>query len=243
MTAPCSSVLVRDDETRDGLPEPERAPRAAPPEPPTRGTRVNVAFRIVRTPRRGSRLRDRHRSCQGGDDRSGISPNESPTTYQFVYRLLTGDGEIVARSESPEHEPVRRSVSGCATGSRRIRHRGPRDSTDQRRGIHGATVTGGETTFFATAPAPPRDWLGLTRAGSTLMASISSNGSSWTALGSTSASLAATIDIGVVVTSVRGSELNRAIVSDGIVRETLRRRFAVRWHSARSTRPGVARDH
>jgi hypothetical protein len=63
------------------------------------------------------------------------------------------------------------------------------------------TSTGGATTYLSGASQPAPGWLKLTRTGSTVTASVSSNGSTWSVVGSTSTTIPSSARIGLVVTS------------------------------------------
>jgi regulation of enolase protein 1 (concanavalin A-like superfamily) len=140
--------------------------------------------------------------------------------FQFVYRPLTGDGEIVARVVSQQNTNSFAKVGvmmrdGLTADAAHVvlDIRPTADVEFMQR-----SSKGGQTTFYATAKAPPPYWLRLARLGSTITASISPDGATWSLVGSTSAALSPTIQVGVVVTSVSGIQLNKAVVSDVTVR-------------------------
>ena len=71
------------------------------------------------------------------------------------------------------------------------------------RSSNGATTT---SITYTTQPAPV--WLRLARTGSTVTASVSANGSTWTTLGSTTTTIPASANIGLAVTSHDVNVLN-----------------------------------
>jgi regulation of enolase protein 1 (concanavalin A-like superfamily) len=67
--------------------------------------------------------------------------------------------------------------------------------------FHRRTAPGGSTTTsFAGAAAAPY-WVRLVRAGSTLTASMSADGTNWTQVGSASINMADPVQVGLAVTS------------------------------------------
>jgi regulation of enolase protein 1 (concanavalin A-like superfamily) len=76
-------------------------------------------------------------------------------------------------------------------------------------------TTGGMTTFLAGGTRPPPAWLKLRRSGSTIAASVSIDGQTWTVVGTTTTTLSATALIGFLVCSHDTAELNAAAF-DGV---------------------------
>lgn len=73
------------------------------------------------------------------------------------------------------------------------------------------SATGAETTFIASgSQPPPAAWLKLTRIGSLIIGAISSDGTTWTAIGTASPTMSASANVGVAVTSHDTSALNTA---------------------------------
>lgn len=149
----------------------------------------------------------------------GAGPNAiwgTADAFQFVYRSLSGDGEIVARVASMQNTNAFAKVGvmmrdGLTADAPHVvlDIRPTNDVEFMQR-----ATRGGPTTFYATGNAPPPYWVRLARSGSTVTASISPDGVVWSVVGSTSASLSSTIQVGVVVTSASGTQLNRASVTD-----------------------------
>jgi regulation of enolase protein 1 (concanavalin A-like superfamily) len=141
-------------------------------------------------------------------------------TFHFVSRALTGDGEIVARLTGLQNTDTFAKAGimmrdGLAANARNVvlDIRPTNDVEFMQR-----STTGGATVFYATAKAPPPSWLRLVRLGGTIAAAVSSDGVTWVSLGSRAASMSATIQVGLVVTSVNGSQLNTATFDNVSVR-------------------------
>src|SRR5262249_11808958 len=99
-------------------------------------------------------------------------------TFQFVYRSMTGDGQIVARGASLQNPNtfatagiMMRDGLGAGAPNVVLDVRPTSDVEFMQR-----TTAGGATTFYATAKAPPPAWLRLVRAGTTITAAVSADG-------------------------------------------------------------------
>jgi regulation of enolase protein 1 (concanavalin A-like superfamily) len=141
-------------------------------------------------------------------------------TFHFVSRTLTGDGQIVARVTGMQNTNTFAKAGvmmrdGLAANARNVvlDIRPTSDVEFMQR-----STNGGATVYYATAKAPPPSWLRLVRTGATIAASVSPDGVAWTPVGSTSAAMAATIQVGLVVTSVNGNQLNVATFDNVTVR-------------------------
>jgi regulation of enolase protein 1 (concanavalin A-like superfamily) len=73
-----------------------------------------------------------------------------------------------------------------------------------------ARTTGGSSTTVGVGTQPPPAWVRLARSGSTIVASVSPNGSSWSVVGSANISMASSVLVGLAVTSRNTSLLNVA---------------------------------
>ena len=136
----------------------------------------------------------------------------SADAFHYVYQPLAGDGQIVARVASLQNTDtyakagvmIRESLAASA----------PHAVLDVRPSGWVEWMTralpGGSTTYLSGANQPVPVWLRLTRAGSTVTADISSNGSSWTRIGNTTIALSQTIFVGLAVTSHNTGTLNTA---------------------------------
>jgi hypothetical protein len=138
--------------------------------------------------------------------------------FQFVYRTLSGNGEIVARVATLQNtDPfakagvmIRETLSPGAKNA----FTGVTFSngvTFQVRTATGGTTTSARTTGFA-APY----WVKLVRNGNTFTGFRSPNGTTWTQQGSpTTITMATNVFVGLAVTSHKSGTLNTATV-DGV---------------------------
>jgi len=151
---------------------------------------------------------------------SGTNVWGAADSFHFVFKPLTGDGQIVARVASMQNTNPFAKVGvmmrdGLAPGAAHVvLDIRPTNDVEfmQRR------QAGGSTAFLGTALAPPPYWLRLARTGGTITASVSPDGVAWTTLGSTPATMATTIQVGLIVTSATAAQLNTATVDQVVVR-------------------------
>lgn len=123
--------------------------------------------------------------------------------FHYAWQTLSGDGEITARVASVENTNawakagvmIRESLTaGSAHASIFV---SPSSGVSfQRR-----TATSGTSTSTTTTGITAPRWVKIVRSGNVLTTSHSANGTSWTALGSETISMASTIYIGLAVTS------------------------------------------
>ncbi|MGE3518957.1 MAG: phospholipase D-like domain-containing protein [Vicinamibacterales bacterium] len=130
--------------------------------------------------------------------------------FHYVSQPSSGDVEIVARVAAIQntHAWAKAGVmlrqSLTAGSAHVILDVTPSGSVE----FMTRTSTGAATTFLASATQPAPAWLRLSRSGSTVTAAISSNGSAWTTLGSTTTTMPSSAQIGLIVTSHSTSTLN-----------------------------------
>jgi regulation of enolase protein 1 (concanavalin A-like superfamily) len=124
--------------------------------------------------------------------------------FHFVYQPLAGDTVITARVDalsaantwSKAGVMIRSSLAANAAHAYALVSAGNGSAFQRRRSVGGTSVhTSG--SFTAVAPL----WVRLTRSGSMVTASVSSNGTSWTTIGSDTVALGATAYVGLAVTS------------------------------------------
>lgn len=135
----------------------------------------------------------------------------SADAFQFVAQPLSGNGEIVARVDSELN------TSPYAKAGIMIRQTLDPESAHVMLdvkpdgGIEFMTrsAAGAITRFLGSASVGSRPWLTLRRAGSTVTASVSTDGAFWTIIGSTPLSGGAYV--GLVVTSHDVAALNQAV--------------------------------
>ncbi|MCW1912560.1 M60 family metallopeptidase [Luteolibacter sp. GHJ8] len=123
--------------------------------------------------------------------------------FHYVWQPLSGDGQIIARVASVENTDgwakagvmIRESLT---TGSK---HAMIVISPSNGVSFQRRTATGGSSTSTTTAGITAPRWVRITRTNNTLATSYSSNGTTWTTLGSATISMAANIQIGLAVSS------------------------------------------
>jgi regulation of enolase protein 1 (concanavalin A-like superfamily) len=141
-------------------------------------------------------------------------------TFHFVFRTLSGDGQIVARLTGLQNTNAFAKAGimmrdGLSPGAKNV-ILDVRPTTDVE--FMQRSSGGGPTVFYATVNAPPPAWLRLVRSGGTISASVSADGVAWIAIGSTPAAMSSTIQVGLVVTSVSAGQLNLATFDNVSVR-------------------------
>jgi regulation of enolase protein 1 (concanavalin A-like superfamily) len=142
--------------------------------------------------------------------------------FHFVYQTLAGDGEIVARVDSLQVTNawakagvmLREALSGGSSHASAF-VTGTQGIVFQRRAIPG----GSSMSTAGSTSAAPR-WVRIARVGSTFTASESSNGSTWTVVGSQTITMAPTLYVGLAVTSHSPGTLAAATFSNFTVRST-----------------------
>jgi endonuclease/exonuclease/phosphatase family metal-dependent hydrolase len=123
--------------------------------------------------------------------------------FRFVYRSLTGDGEIVARVESLQHVD---DWSKAGVMMREALGHGSRHATMLTSAANGLAfqrrpVIGGTSLHTNGGPGRAPQFVRLTRSGSTFHAWRSDDGMSWVHVGSERIPMAQTIHVGLVVSS------------------------------------------
>jgi len=134
-------------------------------------------------------------------------------SFRYVYQQLSGDGEIVARVTSMQntHYYAKAGVmlrESPASNSRQVLLNVLPDRNVR---LLSRSATGGSTVSLVSGvtQAMPA-WLRLRRTGTTITASISSNGTSWTTVGTTTVSLGSSPHVGLAVTSLNTAARNTA---------------------------------
>ena len=126
----------------------------------------------------------------------------SADAFRFAYYQLPGDGSIVARVATVQNVNVwtkagvmiRQSLTAGSPHASMLVTPG-RGLAFQRRRTAGATSL--NTSIAGTAPK----WVKLERAGQVVMASVSGDGATWTAVGQDTIALAGAVWVGLAVTS------------------------------------------
>ena len=138
----------------------------------------------------------------------GIDIWGTADAFQYVFQPLDGDGEIIARVTSLANTALNRKAGVMMRGglSASAQHVMINAATDGSIEFIRRSSAGSAATFIAGSAQSLPAWLKLTRVGSTVTGSVSSDGGSWSVVGSTNVSgLAYT---GLVVTSADLSERN-----------------------------------
>jgi regulation of enolase protein 1 (concanavalin A-like superfamily) len=131
-------------------------------------------------------------------------------SFHFVYQPFTSDGQIVARVVSLQNTSAnakaglmfRSSLAPAAANV--IIDVQPGGSIE----FMSRSTDGGSTAWIAGATDPAPAWLKLVRSGSTVTGFASSDGVTWTTVGSASVTLGSSASVGLVVTSHNTSQLN-----------------------------------
>jgi glucose/arabinose dehydrogenase/regulation of enolase protein 1 (concanavalin A-like superfamily) len=147
----------------------------------------------------------------GGNDIWGTTDQ-----FQFVHRSLTGDGEIVAHvgSQLPTDPWAKSGVmikqSTAAGSPYALLALTPANGVNFQSNFN-TSVTG---SAGAT-------WLKLRRTGNTISSFVSTDGQTWTPLGTTVLALGATAEVGLFVCSHNGSQLNTSAFDNVSVTPTV----------------------
>jgi regulation of enolase protein 1 (concanavalin A-like superfamily) len=160
---------------------------------------------------------DRFTVNGGGTDIGGTADQ-----FYLIYRPLSGDGEIVARVES-----LTRTDNQAKAGVM-IREALTPDSRYAMTTITAAKghrfqrrpITGDMSISSATVSGGAPGWVKVARTGDTFVASWSTDGVTWTSVGTDTIPMGETVYIGLAVTSRDRRRLARAIFSNVTVRSS-----------------------
>ncbi|HEY1252200.1 MAG TPA: right-handed parallel beta-helix repeat-containing protein [Thermoanaerobaculia bacterium] len=147
---------------------------------------------------------------------SGSDIETNSDKFHYVYESLSGDGTIIARVSSIEY------TNAWAKGGVMIRES---LNTDSRQAMMVLTPgngvafqrrlsTGGMTVNTSGVWASAPYWVKLVRSGSTFTGYASSDGSSWTQVGSDSISMATSVFVGLALTAHDNSQLCTAVIDN-----------------------------
>lgn len=137
--------------------------------------------------------------------------------FRFVYQVLSGDGEIKARVAALQNAGtgakagimIRESLtSGSRHASLSLLANGQVEFL--RRSSTGGTVK----SSVSTGNVAPNNWIRLVRSGQKITAYKSSNGTTWTSIGSQSINMASTISFGLVTASGNTNTLSTATIAN-----------------------------
>jgi hypothetical protein len=123
--------------------------------------------------------------------------------FGFVHQPLTGDGAIVARVAALSASPSQGKAGVMIRESLAANARNAFADVTPSRGLafQRRVKTGGLTSTTAGGSGKAPVWLRVERRGSTFIASRSADGSTWTEIGRESITMAATVYVGLAVTS------------------------------------------
>jgi autotransporter-associated beta strand protein len=137
---------------------------------------------------------------------------------RFTYQTLTGDGEIIARISGLQNTGSSSRVGvmirdTLATNSKHIFM--GMTSSGAYRWVRRTTTAGSTSSTNSSTGTVPNTWVRLVRSGTTITAYKSTNGTSWTTVGSTTnTTFASTCYIGLAVGSGSDSILNTSQFSN-----------------------------
>jgi hypothetical protein len=143
---------------------------------------------------------------------SGADIWGSGDEFQFAYKTLTGDGSIVARVSSLQAVS---SWSKAGVMMRETLTAGSKHVSMFVSGSNGLAYqrrlsTGGTSTSTSGGSGSAPYWVKVTRSGSTFKAYKSTDGSTWTLIGSDSINMVSTIYVGLAVTAHNDGSLATA---------------------------------
>ncbi|MFM7243875.1 MAG: fibronectin type III domain-containing protein [Planctomycetaceae bacterium] len=133
--------------------------------------------------------------------------------FRFAYQTLTGNGSIVARVTQNQNTnawskvgvEIRESLAANAKHVAMVT-----SATSGPQLVYRTTTGGSSTGVNGTAAAFTPTWVRLVRSGSTITASRSADGVSWTTVGSATVSMASTVYIGLLTCSHDTAKINDA---------------------------------
>lgn len=142
--------------------------------------------------------------------------------FRYVYQDLNGDGTIIARVASQTNtDPwakagvmIRENTNGSS------KHASMFVSAANGLAFQRRTTTSGSSEHTSGSSGTAPVWVRLQRSGNTITASRSSDGNSWTTVGSTSISMSAGVKVGLAVTSHNNSNTSTAVFSNVSVSQT-----------------------
>jgi hypothetical protein len=149
----------------------------------------------------------------------GFDFYKAPDAFQYVYQPLSGDATILAKIESMGNTHsnalagimIRESLSASATFVALAVN-----ATNTNFMWRQGAGTPGYKSVAGTAPR----WLKLSRNGHTFTSSISSDGTTWTLVGSTSLTMGSNLYVGLALSSQNNMQLNTGIFSNVSVSTT-----------------------
>ena len=134
---------------------------------------------------------------------SGADIWNTSDEFHFAYRTLTGDGSVQARVASLAGADVwtKAGVMIRESLASNSRHAAMVVSTGRGLAFQRRVSTSGISTHTSGGGGTAPRWVRLSRAGDTITAAISSDGATWTTVGSDTIPMASTVYVGLAITS------------------------------------------
>ena len=153
----------------------------------------------------------------GGTDIWGTSDQ-----FHFVYQQMTGDGEVIARVQSLNNSNTwaKTGVMIRETLAADSRHALALVSAGKGYAFQRRIDPAGISLNTAGSLGVPPGWVRLVRTGSRIDASQSTNGTTWTPMGSDAIPMADTVYVGIATTSHSASVATDAVVDSFKVTQT-----------------------
>lgn len=148
---------------------------------------------------------------------AGAAVGGANDAFRFVWQTLTGDGSIVARvTQNQATDPLAKAGveirESLAANSKHVAlvttaERGPQLISRSTNGGSSAVVNTAASAFMPT-------WVRLVRTGNVITAARSSDGVTWTAVGTVTVAMSATVRIGLLTSAQDTSLINTARFTD-----------------------------
>jgi len=146
---------------------------------------------------------------------SGADIWNAADEFHYVYRTLTGDGQIIAKVDTLGNTNA--SAKACVM-IRETLDAGAKEVNTLVKAVSGTAIsyrstTGGSTTSVNTAGAPPK-WLKLVRTGDAFSSYRSDDGATWTLISTKTVAMTSQVYIGMGTTSHNDGVLTTARFSN-----------------------------
>ena len=147
---------------------------------------------------------------------SGVDIWGTADEFRFAYTTLTGDGTITARIStlSATDTWTKAGVMMRETLTAGSKHASMFVSSAKGLAFQRRAATGGTSTHTSGGTSTAPHWVRVTRRGNTFSAYVSSDGSTWTLVGSQATTMTSTIYVGLALTSHRDGALATASVTN-----------------------------
>jgi hypothetical protein len=138
---------------------------------------------------------------------AGTAVSGTADSFRFAWQSLTGDGEIVARVTQNQNtnSAAKVGVEIRESLANNSKHAAMILTPSGQAQFISRTSTGGSANVFNGATFPIPTWVRLKRAGNLLTGYTSPDGIAWTQVSQATVAMAATVDIGLLTSSVTPS--------------------------------------